>query len=943
MDFPIYTYGGGDTLIAVFKAIAMLFGAESTYLSPVTKLGFTIGGLYIGVKAIFKGDIGMLTSKWMLPSMFIYMFLFVPKETVWINDKVSMGAPVKIDHVPAGIAIFTSLASQVSHYGATELEEVMLPADAPKAATGGIMYGAKAVAKLRDFRIEDPILLHNTKEYLRQCYMWPYIIGNFGGLKAEAMSTPDILGFLEARPAKCFGIKPIGPDGSVGEFQTCTAAGKDIRAGLNSINKEKVLGKLGAALGIAGANEQMMQKYVRTMTGDTLGYLEQSQREVHEWVKQAMLLNANREAYDDQREQLGISRVYPELVRMQAARGLAQDTLGSIISAEMSDALIPASAQPVMLSIIVISFILILPLSLMPSGWAYIVNGVKAIIWVCSWPLFYTIIAAIGMIQLKHAVGAWGEDGLTLLGQAGFTDLIHLRYAAVQKMISMVPLFSFAVVWGSPYAFSTMAGAITGASAGAAIGSAAADGNMNMNQVSVNNTTRDQHNEAPTLKMGGGVVDDGAMSVMMDSSGNEIVTQYQDQMTTNYKTTDSLSASTGISLSNAQSDLASNSKRYTEQESIANTQSTDFAKRIASGTTTSESISDTDMQTLKDSFSISSSTQETDSVSNSKTTGTSSSLGLSTPGAVTAVTGISGSTSTHASNVEDIRKDMSTQERQAFDAAMENVKQVARTGNFQTSSSEDRTLGESLGTNLTKLDQIAEERARSQQTVDTLTDQMQYLESNAATIDRNVNNAVIEEIMHAHPELRTKSAAVRYINSHKDEADGIAAHMAEKYNPFKNDSTAQRIEQLNKNTPNIKNTEIPPVGSLKGQYEKDAQKVQQHAAVKDATGAEKPMNKVVESNLNDSKMRYNKSNEEIIEDKIIADPNAQDNLETLTNERDRGKGSEASRIQKKLKKADDKYESLAGKSTVVRVATDIGDTAKTVVDKVTGNEKEKGD
>jgi len=100
MEFPIYTYGGGDTLVAVFNAIAMLFGSNSTYLSPVAKLGFTIGGMYVGVKALFKGDIGALTTKWMMPAMFIYMFLFLPKETVWIKDEVSMGAPVKIDHVP---------------------------------------------------------------------------------------------------------------------------------------------------------------------------------------------------------------------------------------------------------------------------------------------------------------------------------------------------------------------------------------------------------------------------------------------------------------------------------------------------------------------------------------------------------------------------------------------------------------------------------------------------------------------------------------------------------------------------------------------------------------------------------------------------------------------------------------------------------------------------
>ena len=69
-------------------------------------------------------------------------------------------------------------------------------------------------------------------------------------------------------------------------------------------------------------------------------------------------------------------------------------------------------------------FVIILPFALLPGGWTYIVTGMKLMIWVCSWPVFYTIIHAIAMIQLKDSIGAWGENGLSLIGQAGFTQLI---------------------------------------------------------------------------------------------------------------------------------------------------------------------------------------------------------------------------------------------------------------------------------------------------------------------------------------------------------------------------------------------------------------------------------------------------------------------------------------------------------------------------------------
>ncbi|KJV74727.1 putative traG protein [Orientia tsutsugamushi str. TA716] len=45
------------------------------------------------------------------------------------------------------------------------------------------VFGAKAVAKIRDVQIHDPVTLTNTKEFLRQCFMKPYIIGNILGKK----------------------------------------------------------------------------------------------------------------------------------------------------------------------------------------------------------------------------------------------------------------------------------------------------------------------------------------------------------------------------------------------------------------------------------------------------------------------------------------------------------------------------------------------------------------------------------------------------------------------------------------------------------------------------------------------------------------------------------------------------------------------------------------
>jgi conjugal transfer mating pair stabilization protein TraG len=98
----------------------------------------------------------------------------------------------------------------------------------------------------------------------------------------------------------------------------------------------------------------------------------------------------------------------------------------------MSEAMIPEAAQPTMLALVVMLFVIILPFAMLPGGWVFIVTGIKLMIWVCTWPVFYTIIHAIAMIQLKDSIVGWELGGLSAMGQAGFTELIMMKYGAVQ-------------------------------------------------------------------------------------------------------------------------------------------------------------------------------------------------------------------------------------------------------------------------------------------------------------------------------------------------------------------------------------------------------------------------------------------------------------------------------------------------------------------------------
>ena len=89
----------------------------------------------------------------------------------------------------------------------------------------------------------------------------------------------------------------------------------------------------------------------------------------------------------------------------------------------------------------------------------------------------------------------------------------------------------------------------------------------------------------------------------------------------------------------------------------------DWLKSIANGTVTADNMSTTEVDSLKTMFGTSESTSSGTTSSNNKSTGTSAHAGVSTPSAITAVTGVSGGASVTAANTEDFRKELSEQDR----------------------------------------------------------------------------------------------------------------------------------------------------------------------------------------------------------------------------------------------------------------------------------------
>ncbi|KJV97281.1 putative traG protein [Orientia tsutsugamushi str. Sido] len=259
--------------------------------------------------------------------------------------------------------MFASLSSQTSYFVSKMLENHLLPAyEGLSSRKTGIMFGAKAVAKIRDVQIQDPVTLTNTKEFLRQCFMKPYIIGNILGKKAAAQQTNDIIGFIEQNIPNNFGIYYREHSNLAISFKTCRQATPLIKNAINKELNEGLLTKFAAAIGVQSDQSNMLSQRLKVMTGDTLKYLQREQQDIHEWMKQAMLLNANRESYDDWREKFSLSRIYPNLVSMHAIRGLFQQSFSYLVAGEMAAHMMPI-LQSVFFALVVSMIFIVFPMA----------------------------------------------------------------------------------------------------------------------------------------------------------------------------------------------------------------------------------------------------------------------------------------------------------------------------------------------------------------------------------------------------------------------------------------------------------------------------------------------------------------------------------------------------------------------------------------------------
>ncbi|KJV71074.1 putative traG protein [Orientia tsutsugamushi str. TA716] len=674
--------------------------------------------------------------------------------------------------------MFASLSSQTSYFVSKMLENHLLPAyEGLSSRKTGIMFGAKAVAKIRDVQIHDPVTLTNTKEFLRQCFMKPYIIGNILGKKAAAQQTNDIIGFIEQNIPNNFGIYYREPSNLAISFKSCRQATPLIKAAIHKELNEGLLTNFAAAIGVQSDQSHMLSQRLKVMTGDTLKYLQREQQDIHEWMKQAMLLNANRESYDDWREKFSLSRIYPNLVSMHAIRGLFQQSFSYLVAGEIAAHMMPI-LQSVFFAVVVSMIFIVFPMALLPGGYNILKTWILLIIWVSSWPVFFTIIHCLGMISLSSKSGAFGSDyGLNMLSQGSFAEMILYSYATFQMLASSIPMLSWAVIKACAHATANLASQFSPIQVASSLGSNIVDNNLSMDNYSIGNRTISQQNLAPSLDMSASI-NDGSIKVTTTDDGRQIINKNVDLLLDNYRSSALLQSGYQNQFMRSQSNLDSLTKKESNLISTGNSIAMEIAEKLTHDEIRSIGITESEYQALQEVGSSSIATTEYTGSSHNKSSSTSTSAGGGVWGFNTTVSG---------KNQDDQNKGISANQQQSHSEALSKIQSAVKEGRLSTTDSEVESLSKNLNANISEQQSVGQEIAKTKQEMEQLTHSMNYVFQNSATIDRNINELVLNEIIARNPEIRSKEQAARWIMHHSAEAEKIAFEVAQINNEIPED------------------------------------------------------------------------------------------------------------------------------------------------------------
>jgi conjugal transfer mating pair stabilization protein TraG len=602
MEGAIYTYGGGEVLWKVFNGIAMLFQSESPYFTSIGKLTIGFSLLMVAIRAIPQASLLIFFKSWFLPTTLLVALFYGPKTNVHIIDEIDTNAKYeKVDHIPLGIATVASFTSTLSKHLTELTEKIFTTSDAERFSKVGPMFASQMIHQAQQLTIKDPLMRENMKDFVRQCYAWPYVFSNLEPGKKAALETDNIFGFIQENPHPLLGVYWRSSDGKT-EFKNCNDCINVVKEALE-VEVKSGIKSLGEKLFYAAKDEEAPSKRLQQYFGDAWASIAKGSSNVANTIQQELLINAYREAIQDKRDELGLGRTDTSLLQLNAARGQAYQNNSFLVKAAMAGGQI-VTLHGLFFALSLIFFALVAPLTFLPQGLRLLTTWLKVMAWLATWPVVMTVLNMLGHMYAAKSVASelvGLGSGLTVLTQSGMSEASYNAYCWIMGLQLSVPFLSWALISGGGYAFSQMASSLTQSSEGFAskAGSEIVDGNVSFDTQSIGNRSIAniqiaQQQLSPSFNSGMRF-DDGKIAALHGPNGQVTIQEHQTQLGTNVSRSDAANIVSGIQSAMELQSSRQLSRMAGEQTQMGMNELFSFSKSIAENKGMNETFGDSEL------------------------------------------------------------------------------------------------------------------------------------------------------------------------------------------------------------------------------------------------------------------------------------------------------------------------------------------------------------
>ena len=503
----IHTYGGGESLGSVFRAISMLiYGNSSSGVGKtfegILRIVLIIGGFAAVVLAFSKESFNPLVKGWLLPTLFITGVLLVPRKTIYIQDHLipksadsKYSALIKVDDVPFFLAEFATLTSTLSYKFTEALEDATHRTNDPIYNWTGHIYAGDTLFQAGKVKINNSLVEENFRSYCRECVYRDIGIGIY--TKDELKAAPDLFAFLTKHASNLRSVRFRFDDGQV-QWIPCSESIKQTK---ERFDRALVGGPLTKIKGKEVGNApEILFGEIGNQANFLLAQSAQGSDQIKNLMKQQIAIDLLKEEVPGTASSFAVKRA-----------SLLSSLNGTILGATAVRSTV--KMRNIFEGIIYIVFPLVIVFALVPGwGMKVLTNWAQFVLWINSWSLFY--VALNSFLNKDWSSGLLKKFGtkavdLTLFTSSGLSDLYSSMESTAGIVLFLTPFISWGILKGGVASMVHLASSLNSSdqSAAAVASQEQASGNYTFGQTSFDskslyNDSRFKQDVSPHLKDG---------------------------------------------------------------------------------------------------------------------------------------------------------------------------------------------------------------------------------------------------------------------------------------------------------------------------------------------------------------------------------------------------------------------------------------------------------